>query len=146
MAEKKKRGRPRLDITDAERTRRAREINKKIASKTHMVRVSLDIAKRFDEAKEARLKYEVIGKHLDQYLVEIRLETGRKHQIRVQFEAIGCPIVGDRKYNSPASFQPGIALHSRRLGIAHPTSKKRMSFETLPGDWWQLGRFGELSN
>ena len=101
---------------------------------------------RFDEAKEARLKYEVIGKHLNQCLVKIRLETGRKHQIRVQFEAIGCPIVGDRKYNSPASFRSGIALHSRRLGIAHPTSKKRMSFETLPGDWWQLDRFGELSN
>ena len=56
MAEKKKRGRPRLDITDAERSRRAREINKKIASKTHMVRVSLDIAKRFDEAKEKQEK------------------------------------------------------------------------------------------
>ena len=101
---------------------------------------------RFDEAKEARLKYEVIGNHGDQCLVEIRLETGRKHQIRVQFEAIGCPIVGDRKYNSPITFRPGIALHSRRLKIVHPTTKQQIEFETLPGRPWQLNRFGELSH
>ncbi|MCH2183177.1 MAG: RluA family pseudouridine synthase [Mariniblastus sp.] len=101
---------------------------------------------RYEEGKEARLTYQVIGRCRDQCLVQIHLETGRKHQIRVQLEAIGCPIVGDRKYNSPLHFDPGIALHSRQLKITHPTLKKEMAFESPPGDSWQLDRFGELSN
>lgn len=101
---------------------------------------------RYEKGKEARLHYRVIGKQGDQCLLQINLETGRKHQIRVQLEAIGCPIVGDRKYNSPVRFRPGIALHSRRLKIIHPTLKKEMTFTSAPGDSWQLERFGELSN
>jgi len=101
---------------------------------------------RYGAAKEARLNYRVIGRHRDQCLLQIDLETGRKHQIRVQLETIGCPIVGDRKYNSPLRFQPGIALHSRRLKIVHPTLKEEITFESPPGDSWQLDRFGELSN
>jgi len=74
-------------------------------------------------------------------LIEVTLETGRKHQIRVQLENAGYPIVGDRKYGSDLPFARGIALHSRRLTIKHPTKKTLQSFESEPPEWWNLERF-----
>lgn len=69
--------------------------------------------------------------------LEIRLLTGRKHQIRVQLSHAGFPIVGDRKYGSLRAFSPGIALHSRRLVIAHPVSKMQIEIEAPPPQSWQ---------
>src|SRR5690606_26054398 len=54
-------------------------------------------------AKEALLRYKVLEELQGRALVEVLLVTGRFHQIRVQFAAIGCPIMGDRLYGSPAS-------------------------------------------
>ncbi len=62
-------------------------------------------------------------------LLEVRLLTGRKHQIRVQLSHAGFPIVGDRKYGSQRPFSPGIALHSRRLVVEHPVSKIQLEIE-----------------
>jgi 23S rRNA pseudouridine1911/1915/1917 synthase len=70
-------------------------------------------------------------------LVEVRPLTGRKHQIRVQLSHAGFPIVGDRKYGATTQFEPGIALHSRRLVVDHPVSKMKLSFEALPPPTWQ---------
>lgn len=72
-------------------------------------------------------------------LVEVRPLTGRKHQIRVQLSHAGFPIVGDRKYGSGRAFSPGIALHSRRLVVAHPVSKMQIEIEApLPQAWRRL--------
>ena len=101
---------------------------------------------QFEQAKQARLEYKTLGTRGNQCLLQVQPETGRKHQIRVQLETIGCPIIGDRKYGSDIPFRRGIALHSRRLVINHPTLKKQMTFEAAPGQWWDLGGFGELSN
>jgi len=90
------------------------------------------------DAKLGRLAYQVIGAHQQRSLLEVKLETGRKHQIRVQLESIGCPIVGDRKYGSELPFKRGIALHSRFLSLDHPTTKERLEFEVTPPKWWQL--------
>ena len=69
-------------------------------------------------------------------LVEVELETGRKHQIRLQFAHHGQPIQGDRKYGSPLKFPAGIALHARRLVIAHPVRGDRLEFVApLPAYW-----------
>jgi len=69
-------------------------------------------------------------------LVEISLETGRKHQIRVQLASRDLPVIGDRKYGSRRKFEPGIALHGRRLTCEHPTRKERMTFEApVPASW-----------
>ncbi len=93
------------------------------------------------DAKLARLAYQVIGTRADRSLLEVKLETGRKHQIRVQLESIGCPIVGDRKYGSEISFKKGIALHSRCLSFDHPTTRQRLRFESALPPWWQLGKY-----
>ena len=67
---------------------------------------------------------------IDKTLVEIQLETGRYHQIRVQFSAIGCPIVGDAKYGSTSLMKNDrIALHSGRLKFFHPVTKAPLNFE-----------------
>lgn len=69
-------------------------------------------------------------------LLEVRLLTGRKHQIRLQLSHAGFPILGDRKYGSTRPFSDGIALHSRRLVIEHPVSKMHLAIEApLPASW-----------
>jgi 23S rRNA pseudouridine1911/1915/1917 synthase len=68
--------------------------------------------------------------------LEIVLETGRKHQIRAQMEAINCPILGDRKYGSKITFPEGIALHCQSVSIDHPITKIRQDFKAqLPACW-----------
>lgn len=95
----------------------------------------------YPNAKHARLKYKTLSCSNGVRLIEIELETGRKHQIRVQFENAGAPILGDRKYGSQRRFHKGIALHCRRLEIIHPTKKVSQSFQTTPPDWWNLDQF-----
>lgn len=73
-------------------------------------------------------------------LLEVELETGRKHQIRLQLAHHGLPIVGDRKYGSRVQFAPGIALHARRLAMMHPVRKEPFEFVAeLPKSWARFG-------
>ncbi|MBA3815419.1 MAG: RNA pseudouridine synthase [Parachlamydiaceae bacterium] len=82
------------------------------------------------EAKFARLHYDEIWNRDNKTLVQIVLETGRYHQIRNQFSAIGCPIIGDAKYGSRLTLSQGIiALHHYRLQLIHPVTKAALSFE-----------------
>lgn len=85
------------------------------------------------ESKEAILSYKLI-KSLDNYhLLEVALETGRHHQIRSQFSAIGSPIKGDLKYGFDRSNKDGsIHLHARNLTIIHPVRKEKITFEAAP--------------
>lgn len=90
------------------------------------------------EAKLARLKYRVLGHKDNLSQIEIELETGRYHQIRAQFAALGCPIAGDRKYGSrvPPYSEGAIALHHHQLMIPHPISQSLMEFlAPLPHKW-----------
>ena len=91
-------------------------------------------------AKEARLSYQCRGLIKGNSWLEVTLETGRKHQIRLQLAHRGHPIIGDRKYGSREPFSAGIALHSRRLVISHPTTGSRLEFEApLPDTWRRFG-------
>lgn len=92
-------------------------------------------------AKQARLQYQIVGEFENLSLLEVKLLTGRKHQIRVQLSTSGHPIVGDKKYGSSIPFKSGIALHSRSLTIEHPTTKEILNFSIDPPDWWKLERF-----
>jgi len=88
------------------------------------------------DAQLARLQYSVRNSLIDFSLLEVLLETGRKHQIRVQLSKAGHPILGDRKYGSQSDFSPGIALHARTLTLQHPVRTEQMRFEApLPASW-----------
>lgn len=105
-------------------------------------------AKHTPGAKPARLHYKTTGPCDDIYpggsLVEIRLDTGRHHQIRVQMAHLGCPIAGDRKYGSAwtilesdsQAIPPALMLCACRLEFTHPKSREKMEFEIQP--WFQL--------
>jgi 23S rRNA pseudouridine1911/1915/1917 synthase len=76
-------------------------------------------------------------------LLEVRLLTGRKHQIRVQLSHAGFPVLGDRKYGSRRPFPAGIALHSRSLVVEHPVSKMQIRIEApLPASWERFVKIG----
>jgi 23S rRNA pseudouridine1911/1915/1917 synthase len=83
------------------------------------------------------LSYRVIGSCDQWSQLEIVLETGRKHQIRAQMEAIHCPILGDRKYGSAVTFPSGIALHCSSVTIDHPITKVRQEFKAPLPECWQ---------
>lgn len=90
-------------------------------------------------AKEALLSYRRLATAGGNSLVEVALETGRKHQIRVQLADLGCPILGDRKYGSGRPFPAGIALHARRVVFRHPVGRDRLEFQApLPSSWRSL--------
>lgn len=79
-------------------------------------------------AKEARLHYRMIGESDRYTLLEVRLETGRHHQIRAQLSGIGCTIRGDLKYGAKRSNPDGsISLHAREVSFTHPVSGKAIS-------------------
>ena len=68
-------------------------------------------------------------------LVELKLETGRTHQIRVHLKHIGYPIIGDFLYNPDYTYCTRQALHSASLDFTHPITKKEMHFASpLPED------------
>ncbi|NRB59129.1 MAG: RluA family pseudouridine synthase [Winogradskyella sp.] len=83
--------------------------------------------KDIEGSKKAILHYEVIKKLENFYLLEIKLETGRHHQIRTQLAKIGCPIRGDLKYGFERSNKNGsFCLHARRLEFVHPVKKEHI--------------------
>lgn len=95
-------------------------------------------------AKKAVLSYKVRSMSDNYMLLEIRLMTGRHHQIRCQLAHMGCPIKGDLKYGSPRSNPDGsISLMSRRVEFVHPVSKETIAVEApVPDDrlWLALAQ------
>ena len=76
-------------------------------------------------SKKAILRYRIIGRSQNYYLLEVDLKTGRHHQIRCQLAKMGSPIKGDLKYGSPRSNPDGsICLHARSIRFVHPVSKE----------------------
>ena len=91
-------------------------------------------------AKQARLAYRRLDVLHGNSWLEVELQTGRKHQIRVQAADRSHPILGDRKYGSHRSFPAGIALHSRRLVVDHPVRGEPLALEApIPGAWHAFG-------
>jgi len=103
------------------------------------VRTRMAVSRR---GKEARTAYRVLERFGPAALVECRLETGRTHQIRVHFQHIRHPLVGDPVYRRGARHVlafPRQALHACELSLAHPRTGKEMTWRSeLPGDMQRL--------
>jgi 23S rRNA pseudouridine1911/1915/1917 synthase len=94
-------------------------------------------------AKSARAHYETRATAGGLSLLELRPQTGRTHQLRVQLAKRGRPIVGDFKYGSETPFPNGIALHARAVTFLHPTRRDPVAVTApLPAAW--RGRFAAL--
>ncbi|MFV0479370.1 MAG: RluA family pseudouridine synthase [Anaerorhabdus sp.] len=94
-------------------------------------RVSVTSAQN-SKAKKATLHYHTIAKKEDLSLVEIQLETGRPHQIRVQFSSRNAPLWGDQRYNLNATVGQQIALWAVQLELQHPITKEKLTFTSQP--------------
>lgn len=80
-------------------------------------------------SKAAHLEYRVLKTVGRRALLEIKLHTGRRHQIRVQLASMGCVIQGDVKYGkSSFNFDKSICLLARELTVEHPTKKEPLTF------------------
>src|SRR5206468_9878568 len=92
----------------------------------------------------AILHYFVVQRLVGGTLLEIELETGRTHQIRVQCASRGHPVLGDEMYGSAQPFGPWshdererlIALHARSLQFRHPTTREDLTFLAPVPDYW----------
>lgn len=83
-------------------------------------------------AKFAELEYQTLDKKDGLALVDVRLHTGRSHQIRVQMNAIGTPVYGDVRYGGEKAKKGNLALWAYYLSFTHPVSKERMVFRVQP--------------
>ncbi len=96
-------------------------------TKTNLVRV---VSSTHKEAKKAILHYTVLAYADNLTMVSISLETGRPHQIRVQFSSRNHPLYGDQRYNKKAIVKQQIALWATKLTFEHPTTKEMLTFES----------------
>ena len=81
--------------------------------------------------KPAVTRISVQGRAEGRSALAVRLETGRTHQIRIHCAGAGHPVLGDRRYGRPSSFDIGrLALHARVLGFAHPITGEPLRFES----------------
>ena len=96
------------------------------------------------DSKEARLEYRMIAGSTNYYLYEVKLLTGRHHQIRAQFSKEGAPIKGDLKYGAKRSNPDGgISLHSRRIALTHPVKKEPLEVTAPVPEGDNLWKFFE---
>jgi len=86
--------------------------------------------------RSAITHYRVLARRRDGSLLELRLGTGRRHQIRVQLADARCPIVGDVAHGGPRGRAGRLCLHATRLGFTHPVTGEPVVFESAPpGEW-----------
>ena len=83
-------------------------------------------------AKFAELDYRVLETVGNYSLADVRLHTGRSHQIRVQMSAIGCPVYGDMRYGGEKAKKGKLALWAYYLAFSHPVTKERLVFRVQP--------------
>jgi 23S rRNA pseudouridine1911/1915/1917 synthase len=105
--------------------KRDRERNKSYAYNTEV-----------PESKRAVTHYKLLAASDNFYLLEIKIETGRHHQIRCQLSKMGCPIKGDLKYGFARSNPDGgISLHAKSIRFKHPVKDEEIYIEApLPDD------------
>ncbi len=93
-------------------------------TKTHLVYVC-----KKNDGKKAITRYKVVKESANYSMIGIFLETGRKNQIRVAFQSLNHPILGDKKYGDKHDGFPRLYLHANRLKIYYPVIQKDILFE-----------------
>ncbi len=89
------------------------------------------------DTQYAELEYKLLEKYSNSSLLEIKLHTGRFHQIRAQLAFIGHPVSGDKKYGATTTLPEGqMALYARRLIFKHPVSNEEISVEAPAPPFW----------
>lgn len=83
-----------------------------------------------ENSKLAITHYKMMDRSPDYTLLEVELETGRKHQIRVHMSEMGCPVVGDRKYGADDRYERRIRLHAYYLSLKHPATGVPLEFKS----------------
>ena len=120
--------------------------NKNLVGTAHSKRQGSESQSVSKDAKYAKLEYKVLKTKENKTLFDIKLHTGRQHQIRVQMAHMGCPLVGDNKYGKNAlkpdtrvvnhaqtsADKMELNLCSYRLEFEHPTTRKKMQFSIVP--------------
>jgi 23S rRNA pseudouridine1911/1915/1917 synthase len=102
--------------------------------KNHKANYTVVSDKEKPETKKAVMNFQLLANILNTCLVQVKLETGRPHQIRAQFSHIGSPICGDTKYGGSKqdSYKKGIFLHSYSLEFIHPVKKEKVRITSSP--------------
>jgi 23S rRNA pseudouridine1911/1915/1917 synthase len=92
--------------------------------------------KEVPASKKAITSYKLLGASDNFFLLEVKIETGRHHQIRCQLAKIGCPIRGDLKYGFARSNPDGgISLHAKSIRFKHPVKDEEVCIEApLPNE------------
>ncbi|MBL79428.1 MAG: RNA pseudouridine synthase [Nitrosomonadaceae bacterium] len=91
------------------------------------------------DTQYAELEYKTLENYPDSSLLEVKLYTGRFHQIRAQLAFIGHPISGDKKYGAATTLpEKKIALYAHRLIFEHPISKEEVCVESPPPTYWPM--------
>ncbi len=83
-------------------------------------------------AKYAELEYKVVEEKNNLSFTEIKLHTGRTHQIRVQMSHLGFPVFGDMRYGGENAVKGNLALWATSLSLTHPVTKERLVFKVEP--------------
>jgi len=91
-------------------------------------RFKVFVASASEHTRHAVTHYKVLAESARRSLVQLRLETGRRHQIRVQLAAEGCPIIGDEKYGAKSDPADRLGLHSTFLKFPHPVTGEILQF------------------
>lgn len=89
--------------------------------------------------KKAVTHFKVLKRSAEYTLLEVRLDTGRKNQIRVHMQEFGHPLIDDKKYGGTKNPINRLGLHSKVLGFIHPVTQRPMRFETpIPRKFMRL--------
>ena len=98
--------------------------------KENIVRI---VTRSDKDAKKAELEYKVLDTNENLALLQVKLITGRAHQIRVKMAGINCPLYGDNKYGKDKTKQSNnLGLWAGRLELLHPITKQKMTFAFPP--------------